>query len=89
MCRPFLELEEEVRNLRMELERHRDYGRQDQETIRLLERRLAVERQLSYAEGLAQAAQEQLRTTSRGRSPPRYYHDDDYARDLQRAAKDS
>ena len=43
MRRPFLELEEEVRNLRMELERHRDYGCQDQETIRLLERRLAVE----------------------------------------------
>ena len=36
--RPSLELEEEIRNLRMELERHRDYGRQDQETIRLLER---------------------------------------------------
>ena len=31
--RPSLELEEEIRNLRMELERHRDYGRQDQETI--------------------------------------------------------
>ena len=87
--RPSFEIEEEIRNLRMELERHRDYGRQDQETIQLLEHRLAVERQLGYAEGLAQAAQEQLRTTSRGHSPPWYYHNDDYVCDLQRAAEDS
>ena len=51
--RPSLEIEEEICNLQMELERHHDYGRQDQETIRLLEHRLAVERQLGYAEGLA------------------------------------
>ena len=89
LSRPSFEIEEEICNLRMELERHRDYGCQDQETIRLLECRLAVERQLGYAEGLAQAAQEQLRTTSRGRSPPWYYHDNDYVHDLQRAAKDS
>ena len=73
----------------MELQRFRDYGRQDQETIQYLEKRLAVEQQLGYSEGMAQAARDQFRTTSRGRSPVRYYGDDEYARKLQRAADES
>ena len=38
-----LETEEEIRNLKMELQRFRDYRCQDQETIQYLEKRLAVE----------------------------------------------
>ena len=78
-------MDEEIRNLKMELQRFRDYGCQDQETIQYLEKRLAVERQLSYAEGMAQAARDQFCTTSRGCSPVRYYSDNEYACELQRA----
>ena len=73
----------------MELQRFRDYGRQDQETIQYLEKRLAVERQLGYAEGMAQATRDQFRMTLRGRSPVRYYGDDKYACELQRTADKS
>ena len=58
-----------IHNLKLELQRFRDYGHQDQETIQYLEKRLAVKRQLGYAEGMAQAARDQFCTTSRGRSP--------------------
>ena len=55
LCQPSLETEEEIHNLRMELQQFHDYGCQDQETIQHLEQCLAIERQLGYAEGLAQA----------------------------------
>ena len=71
----------------MELQRFR--GHQDQETIQYLEKHLAVKRQLSYAEGMAQAARDQFHTTSRGRSPVQYHGDDEYTRELQRAAEES
>ena len=73
----------------MELQQFRDYGHQDQETIQYLEKRLAVEQQLGYAEGMAQATRDQFRTTSWGCSPVRYHGDDEYARELQRAAEES
>ena len=73
----------------MELQRFRDYGCQDQETIQYLEKRLAVERQLSYAEGMAQAARDQFRTTSWGCSPVQYHGNDKYARELQCATEES
>ena len=72
----------------MELQRFRDYGCQDQETIQYLEKCLAVEQQLSYAEGMAQAARDQFRTTSQGHSPV-WYHGNKYACELQRATEES
>ena len=73
----------------MELQQFHDYRCQDQETIQYLEKRLAVEQQLGYAEGIAQAARDQFHTTSQGCSPVRYHGDDEYARELQRAADES
>ena len=87
--RSSLEMDEEICNLKMELQRFRDYGRQDQETIQYLEKCLAVERQLGYAEGMAQAARDQFCTTSRGCSPVWYHSDDKYARELQCTADES
>ena len=40
--RSSLETEEEIRNLKMELQRFHDYGHQDQETIQYLEKCLVV-----------------------------------------------
>jgi len=56
MLRPSREMEDEIHNLQTELQRLREYGREDREHIRTLERQLAAERQLGVAEGLAQAA---------------------------------
>jgi hypothetical protein len=85
---------EENRLLREEVHRLRDYGREDQMRIHFLERQMATERQLGYTEGLAQAAQLQLRgpTTDRkyGRGhPPGRDYDDDHARDLRHATEES
>jgi hypothetical protein len=86
MRRRSYDMEEEIHNLQAELQRLREYGREDREQIRTLERRLAAERQLGIAEGLAQAARMQMaQQRSRGPSPTRRYDDDDYARDLRRA----
>ena len=73
----------------MELQQFHDYGHQDQETIQYLEKHLAVERQLGYAEGMAQAARDQFCTTSWGCSPVQYHSNNEYARELQRAADKS
>ena len=86
---PTLETEEEICNLKMELQRFCDYRCQDQETIQYLEKRLAVERQLGYVEGMAKAAQDQFHTTSWGRSPVRYHGDNEYTHELQHAAEGS
>ena len=53
---PSLDTDEEIHNLKLELQRFHDYRCQDQETIQYLEKHLAVEQQLGYAEGMAQAA---------------------------------
>ena len=89
LCRSSLETEEEIHNLKMELQRFRDYRRQDQETIQYLEKRLAVERQLSYAEGMAQTTRDQFHTTSWGRSPVWYHGNDEYACKLQHTTDES
>ena len=73
----------------MELQRFCDYGCQDQETIQYLEKCLAVDQQLGYAEGMAQATRDQFCTTSQGRSPVWYYGNDEYARKLQHATDKS
>jgi hypothetical protein len=86
--------DEENQLLREEVQRLRDYGREDQMRIHFLERQMATERQLGYTEGLAQAAQLQLRSPTtdreygRGRPPGRDY-DKDHARDLRHATEES
>jgi hypothetical protein len=86
--RPLHEAEEEIHNLQAELQRLCEFGREDRERIRYLERQLTAERQLGIAEGLAQAAR-QLMEQSRGPSPTRYYDKDEYVRDMRRAAEES
>jgi hypothetical protein len=56
--------------------------------IHFLERQMATKRQLRYAEGLAQAAQLQLRGPTTDRKYSRDY-DDDHAHDLRRATEES
>ena len=73
----------------MELQRFCDYRCQDHETIQYLEKRLAVERQLGYVEGMAQATRDQFHTTSWGRSPVWYHGDNEYTHGLQHAAEGS
>jgi hypothetical protein len=86
--------DEENRLLREEVQHLRDYGREDQMRIHFLERQMATERQLGYAEGLAQATQIQLcsptmdREYGRGCPPGRNY-DNNHARDLHHATEES
>jgi hypothetical protein len=85
---------EENQLLREEVQRLRDYRHEDQMRIHFLEQQMATERQLGYAEGLAQAAQIQLRgpTTDReygqGR-PPGHDYSGDHARDLCHVTQES
>jgi hypothetical protein len=77
-----------------EVQRLRDYGREDQMRIHFLEWQMVTEQQLGYAERLAQAAQLQLRGPTTDREygqgcPPGRDYDNDHARNLRRATEES